>query len=114
MIESELIEAGTYQKQIPEQTREHILSSLLDHFTEISSSFFLSKIKAFLSSVTISGLNERLAVEAQAAAPGYWGQGQCVDLTTAAGSAALRHPRNLHLRSWIAASFTLTNGLYIT
>jgi len=23
MIESELIEGGTYQKQIPEQTREH-------------------------------------------------------------------------------------------
>lgn len=53
MMESELREAGTYQKQIPEQTREHILSSVLDHFTEISSSFFLSKTQAFLYSVTV-------------------------------------------------------------
>lgn len=94
MIESELIEAGTYQKQIPEQTREHILSSVLDHFTEISTSFFLSKIKAFPSSAMpwAEGESSRRSAGCSSGVPG---RGERVDPPTAAGPAARQHPGNL-------------------
>lgn len=52
MIESELIDADTYQKQIPGQMRGHILISVLDHPAEISSDFSLSKTKALAHRVT--------------------------------------------------------------
>lgn len=75
MIESELIDADTYQKQIPGQMREHILISVLDHFAEISSDFSLTKTKALPHHVT-NGPGENATAAADICSPAVLGLSQ--------------------------------------